>query len=169
MSLPSHAGKGDEGGEEEGETSQNEDAHNDGGEVGQGLLLVASVAGGAVAVGGGAITGGGGAVAGSGGAIRSSGLLVCGGGRRVAGARIVAAMIVRVAAISLLDGLLADFKGRGASQAQSSDGGFSEHFPGSFFGEELHLLSSRAASGEIIVQNINLLLLKIKKSIFTFF
>ena len=80
MSLPSHAGQGNEGGEEEGEASQNKDAHNDGSEVGERLLLVTPVAaGGAVAVRGGAVGGGGGAVRDGGGAIGGAGLLI---GRR---------------------------------------------------------------------------------------
>ena len=123
MTLPTHARQGNESGEEKGETSQNEDAHNDGGKIGQSLFFLV---GDSVAVRGSSIAGLGGSIRGCGSAIRGSGLLVglCGG--TVSG--VGSSMVMTMSSVPLKENVFGDFEGSGTGHAQSSNGGFSEHF-----------------------------------------
>jgi len=91
MTLPTHARQGNESGEEKGETSQNEDAHNNGGEVGQGLLFLIRHS--AVAVGGGSVAGSGGSVRSGGGSVRGCGLFVGLGGGSISGISVVMGVV----------------------------------------------------------------------------
>lgn len=95
MTLPSHATEGNKGGEEERETSQDKDANDDGGEVGQGLFFLV---GNSIAVRGSTVSGGGGSVGGSGGSIGSCGLLIGLSGGSVAGAGV---MLMSMGSVSL--------------------------------------------------------------------
>lgn len=82
MTLPSHTREGDKGGEEEGETSQNKDTNDDGGEVGEGLFFLVGYL--TIRVRGGTISCGRGAVRGGGGSIRGCGFFVGLGGGTIA-------------------------------------------------------------------------------------
>jgi hypothetical protein len=122
MTFPSHGWEWDKGGEEEREASQNEDSHNDGGKVGKFFGFSSDTISGC----GCAIRRSSGLVGGSRGTIRRCGFL--GGSiRRLLGGTIAGRVSMGVGTISFQESILSDFEGTGSSQAQSSNGGFSEH------------------------------------------
>jgi len=122
MTLPSHTAERDKGGEEEREASQNEDSHNDGGKVGKRFFWCCDTVSRFWCT----IRRSSGLVGGSRGTISWCRLL-WGCIRGLLGGSIAGRVSMGVGTISFQESILSDFEGTGSSQAQSSNGGFSEH------------------------------------------
>jgi hypothetical protein len=121
MTFPSYTRQGNKGGEEERETSQNKDAHNDGCEVRQSFLFLV---GNTIRVRRCSISSGWCSIGSCRGSIGISRLLV-----RLSWGTIARASFVfmSMSTVPFQKGVFGNLKGTGSGQAQSSNGGFSEH------------------------------------------